>query len=237
MHVVSEAAATAAGLAMGALAAARRGKAVHPHGIVFSARVRFPGSRPAPVAATLLSTAGEYDAIVRFSRSLGVPRPLPDLLGLSLRVLHAHGDGLHQDFLLVTSVDRPVLRHVFVPARGIADRPYSSSLPYRAGDDEFIIGVLPVSDRHFRLAVAPLAARGGFEPVGDIELGDRLDDVADALRFNPFNTGGGLEPAGLLNDLRRRAYPMSQQAWGRVRSGAERDQHEAERVAESVARG
>jgi hypothetical protein len=39
---------------------------------------------------------------------------------------------------------------------------------------------------------------------------------ADALRFNPWNTGGGLAPAGLLNRLRDYAYPLSQRAWART---------------------
>ena len=37
--------------------------------------------------------------------------------------------------------------------------------------------------------------------------------------FNPWNTGGGLEPAGFLNRLRDIAYPLSQRAWGRMGSG------------------
>ena len=228
-RATSEAAATAAGLAMGALAAVRRGKAVHPQGEVYEATLRVPGAAHAPRAASLLARPGEHRAIVRFSRSLGVPRPLPDLLGLSLRVLDAYGRDRHQDLLLVTSIDRPVLRHLFVPARGIADRVYSSSLPYRAGDEEFVIGALPLSGQRFQLAVS---RRGNFAPVADITIGRRLDDVADALRFNPFNTGGGLEPTGLLNALRRRAYPMSQRTWGRVQPGAAARQRQAEVVTE-----
>jgi hypothetical protein len=231
-RATSEAAATAAGLAMGALAAVRRGKAVHPQGDVYEATLRVTGAAHAPRDASLLARPGEHRAIVRFSRSLGVPRPLPDLLGLSLRVLDAYGRDRHQDLLLVTSIDRPVLRHVFVPARGIADRVYSSSLPYRAGHDQFVVGAVPISERRFHLAVAPLTGKGSFQPVAEIRLGARLDDVADALRFNPFNTGGGLEPAGRLNALRRRAYPMSQRTWGRVRPGAAERQRQAEAVTE-----
>lgn len=38
----------------------------------------------------------------------------------------------------------------------------------------------------------------------------------DALRFNRFNSGGGLQPVGVLNRLRDYAYPLSQRAWARA---------------------
>jgi hypothetical protein len=125
------------------VAAVRRGKAVHPHGEVYAARLVVTGVPAAPAAARLLATAGEHAALVRFSRSLGLPRPLPDLLGMSIRVLDAYGRGRHQDFLLVSSIDRPVLHHLFVPASDVQQRPYSSSLPFRGGGQRFILGALP----------------------------------------------------------------------------------------------
>jgi hypothetical protein len=226
-RLASEAASLTAGSLLAALAAVRRGKAVHPHGVVHRARLEIPGAPAAPRAATLLSSRGVYDAVVRFSRSLGLPRPLPDLLGLSLRVLDAYGPGAHQDLLLVTSVDAPVLHHIFLPAKSVRARPYSSSLPYRAGAERFLVGALPGDrDGRFELAVAPLEGR--FAPVGRIELAGRLPDAADALRFNPWNTGGGLVPDGMLNRWRRRAYPMSQAAWGTTRAGARELQRRAE---------
>ena len=209
--IASEALATAAGGAMAALAGLRRAKAVHPHGVVHAARLHVPGAHAAPRGSSLLSEPGDHEAVVRFSRSIGLPRALPDLLGLSLRVVDAYGPGAHQDLLMVTSVDAPVLHHIFVPAYDVRARPYSSSLPYRAGGERFIVGALPQRGGNFALAVA--AVGGRFEPVAEIRIGAQLPDAADAMPFNPFNTGGGLEPVGLLNRLRRKAYPMSQRAW------------------------
>jgi hypothetical protein len=201
----------------------------------------------APRGATLLDEPGEWPALVRFSRSVGLPRPLPDLLGASLRVLDAYGDGRHQDVLMVSSVDLPVLHHVFVPAGDVQQRPYSSSLPYRVGEKSILLGVTPDPrsprpagedefDRlaraaatgrlRFGFAVAPLGGR--FRRVGTLEVGERLPDTLDALRFNPFNCGGGLEPAGWLNRLRDYAYPLSQAAWGR-RGGRAQEQERADR--------
>lgn len=232
--VAVEASGRLIGGALAAVARLRGGKAVHPHGATHRALLRIAGGPEAPSESTLLSTPREWPAIVRFSRSLGVPRPIPDLLGMSLRVLDAYGHGRHQDLLMVSSIDRPVLHHIFVPSADVQQRPYSSSLPYRAGDRSFIVGARPVSgsprpdgdDELHRLALAAATGRlrfelviaeprGRFVPLGSLEIGERLPEAADALRFNPFNCGGGLEPHGFLNRLRDYAYPLSQRAWAR----------------------
>ena len=108
--------------ALAGVARVRGGKAVHPHGVTYSARFLVDGAARAPSAADLLNTPGEWSAIVRFSRSIGLPRPLPDLLGMSIRVLDAHWYHRHQDFLLVTSVDLPILHHIFLPAGDVQQR-------------------------------------------------------------------------------------------------------------------
>ncbi|MCA1697607.1 MAG: hypothetical protein LC790_01360 [Actinobacteria bacterium] len=244
----------AVGGALAVLAAVRRGKAVHAHGVTYRARLRVTGAPHVPLEALLLSVPGERAAVVRFSRSLGVPRPLPDLLGLSIRVLDAYGDGRHQDFLLVTSFDLPVLNRVLVFARDVQQRPYSSGLPYRAGSRRFVIGALPEmssprpdgADEFDRLARAAATGRLTFA-LGIASLGERFGRVAtlhvdgqlpavfDALRFDPFNTGGGLRPAGLLNRLRDYAYPMSQRSWART-GGRGEDQRRADAALRMLAR-
>jgi hypothetical protein len=237
------------GLALAGLAAVRRGKAVHPHGAVYAAELVVPSHHDALGRTELFGTPGRRRALVRFSRSLGLPRPLPDLLGMSVRVLDAYGTDRHQDFLMVTSVDAPVMHHLFVPASDVQQRPYSSSLPYRAGDRSFLVGALPRAQSPrfeggnelerlaaaaatgalaFDLAVAEVWGR--FRPVAELRVADPLPRETDALRFNPWNTGGGLEPRGVLNRLRDYAYPLSQSAWGRARRA--NDQAAAEAAVE-----
>jgi hypothetical protein len=245
----SEAIGLPVGAVLAAVAGLRRGKAVHPHGVVYGARLVVEGVPAAPRAATLLAESGEHAAIVRFSRSVGVPRPIPDLLGISIRVPNAYGETRHQDLMLVSSADAPIVHHVFLPATDVQQRPYTSSLPYRAGGERFLIGVLPDRssprpdgdtelDRldaaartgrlRFDLAVAPLLGR--FQPVAKLWIGERLAPELDALRFNPWNTGGGLEPAGTLNGARDRAYKISQAAWGRTQSNGAKLQAAADRL-------
>ena len=241
------------GAVLAALAAVRRGKAFHPDGVVYDAHLSIAGDPAAPQAAELLSRRGEHRAIARFSRAVGLPRPMPDLLGLSLRVPDAYGPGRHQDFLLVTSADYPVLHHIFLPARDVQQRPYTSSLPYRTKNNLFLIGAVaqPSSPRAsgrneferleaaastgrlaFDIAVAPLAGR--FRPVGTLRIGRRLPHELDALRFNPWNTGGGIEPAGWLNGARDRAYKLSQGAWRRTRRDGAALQDSANRELERL---
>jgi hypothetical protein len=254
---VLAAAAAVAGVAFGvplaALAAVRRSKAVHPHGAVYTARLEVSGTAAAPDQARLLATPGSHSALVRFSRSLGLPRRLPDLLGMSIRVLSAYGTGRDQDFLLVSSVDLPVLHQFFVPASDFQQRPYTSSLPYRAGTKRFIVGALPHPDSpsaagetdldrvrsaaatgRLRFHVAVAAPMGRFQPVAELHIGDPLPPHADALRFSPFNADHSLRPVGLLNDMRRYAYPMSQAAWRRTHPDGPRIQESADQLGRST---
>ena len=208
----AEVAGRAVGAVLGGVAALRGGKAVHPKGVVHEALLRPHGSPDAPQQAPLLSEPGEHRAIARFSRSFGFPAPLPDLFGLSVRVLDAHGPNRHQDLLMVTSIDLPILHHVFVPVTGAHQRPYSSSLPYRAGGRRFLVGALPSGGGGFQLAVAPILGR--FRPVAELVIGRELPHELDATPFNPIeNSGPGLEPVGFLNRMRDPAYRASQLAW------------------------
>jgi hypothetical protein len=249
----SQAAGAAIGAVLAALATVRRGKAFHPDGVVYDARLTITGAPAAPQGAELLSRPGEHRAIARFSRAVGLPRPIPDLLGLSLRIPDAYGRGRHQDFLLVTSADYPVLHHIFLPALDVQQRPYTSALPYRAGDDLFLVGAVPRHDSPrpdgedefdrldsaastgrlaFDLAVAQITGR--FRPVARLSIGRRLGTELDALRFNPWNSGGGMRPAGWLNGSRDRAYKLSQGAWRRARRDGAALQDAADRELERL---
>ena len=210
----------------------RGAKAAHPAGTVYEAVLHVDGGAHVPPTATLLATPAEHRAVVRFSRSLGLPPRMPDLFGIAIRLPDVHGWGRHQDLLMVTSVDAPLLHHIFIPVVDPQQAPYSCSLPYRAGGERFLLGVQPlaasprlpgrtVDERleraaatgklRFAVSTAPLAGR--FAPFGQLRVGKRLADEANGIRFNPWNTGGGLEPAGALNRLRAYAYPASQAGW------------------------
>jgi hypothetical protein len=250
---LAEAAGLSIGAVLAALAGIRRGKSFHPDGVVYEARLEILGAPVAPQGAELLSQPGDHRAVARFSRAVGVPRPIPDLLGLSIRLPDVYGAGRHQDFLLVTSADYPLLHHIFLPAIDTQQRPYTSSLPYRAGSELFLVGALPDPESprppgrdeferleaaaatgrlSFQLAVA--SVNGRFRPVGRLRVGRRLGPELDPLRFNPWNSGGGMTPAGWLNGARDRAYKLSQATWRRTRRDGATLQDAADRQLERL---
>lgn len=225
--------AAAAGAAFGALSWLRGARIFHPDGVGYTGILRI--ERPQPEhAVPLLARPGDHPALIRFSRAAGVPEPLPDALGLSLRLVDVHGRGRHQDFLLVTSADGPLLHHLVLPGvRGFFGHSFSSLLPYRLGGRLRLVGAQPARQRerlargalaelvelaergnlHFRFALASLV--GGWSAVGDLHVAERLSrDETERLAFTPWNTGGGIRPVGPLMGLRKAAYRASQRARG-----------------------
>lgn len=213
----------------GALSTLRgRRRSLHPNGDAYRAELVVP-DRPGSLGADLLDQPGTRRAIVRFSRGAGLPEPLPDILGMAIRVLDAHGPGAHQDFLVVTSADVPVAHHALLPARSYFDRTFSSILVYSIGGRTRLVGAQPRTeaphgagtglgalktaaargDLEYDLSIA--APFGHFEAIARLRIRDRLpDDDSEHLRFNVWNTGGGIRPGGPFQGLRLPAYEGSQ---------------------------
>lgn len=223
---------------LAALARVRGGKPFHPRGMVYEATLSVDGRAPRLVGESLLGRPDRHRAIVRFSRSAGFPPALPDAFGMAIRLPDVHGEGRHQDFLLVTSVDRPILHHLLVPVTDAQQTVYSSLLPYTAGNRVFLIGARPspesprpagrtaderleraasTGDLRFALTVARMSRR--FTAIGELRVGARLPDIADSIAFDPWNTGGNVAPAGALNRLRRPAYRRAQATRRRLEAG------------------
>lgn len=225
MKVPEPVASATAGLFQ-ALSAARGKRAFHPHGLVFESTF-VPYVQEHPTGVELLD-GGERRCLVRCSRALGLPEPAPDILGFSVRFPDAYGPGRHQDLLMVTSWDAPLAHHALVTSTGFFERPYSTLLAYRLPEGVRLFGVVPIGggsplgprldeiaeaasegSAAFELAKCPLMGR--FSGVGTIRLGAQLPpSEGELLRFNPWNSGGGLRPTGPLMGLRDAAYRGSQ---------------------------
>ena len=179
--------------------------------------------------ARLLSPGAGYDALIRFSRGAGLPEPLPDALGVAVKLPDAYGPGRAQDLLVTSSADLPVVRRLLFPGRSFLGRSFSSALPFRVADRRVVAvlrsrrGRWPRTGRaladlqlaaatgelvyHLRLA----GSLGRSRTVGRLTVGAPLEQGdTEALAFNPW-AGGDLIPVGWLNRLRRPSYAASQQ--------------------------
>jgi hypothetical protein len=195
--------------------------------------VRPGGPQRLLAGVPFLQEPAVHSGVVRFSRSLGLPELSPDILGMAIRLEDAHGPDRPQDLLLVTSGDGAVIHHLFAPGRGYFGLPYSSVLAYRGEGSAFLVGarLAPGSPRpegngsefadldaaastgrlRYDIGVAPV--NGRLTRVATLTVGERLPDDLNALHFNPWNTGGGLHPAGPINAIRDLAYRRSQRGW------------------------
>ena len=223
-----------AGGAFGALSALRGKRIFHPFGNGYEGTFVVTERPRHATGARLFDDVAEHRVIVRASRALGLPESLPDALGLAVRLPDAHGEGSHQDFLLVTSADGALLHHLllFAPG-GFFAQSYSSILPYRVGRAIRLVGAVPrrpatpalgtdlealeeaVSDHQARFDLALASLGGRWERRGVISLQERLGEAeTEELTFNPWNTGGDIRPTGPLMGLRNPAYRGSQRGRG-----------------------
>lgn len=207
-----------AGTAAFRLASRLRGeRAIHAKGRTLTGRLTVTGG--AGTGAALLDQPGAYDVVVRLSRSVGLPDRLPDVLGLAVRVLDAHGPGAHQDLLLDSTRPEPLLRRLPWPAYDHLGVTYCSLLPYDVAGRRLLLGARGTGGSattlhglvEVSLALLVATPHGPWRQVGAL----RTDAVLPApqgreVRFSPAVTGGGLRPAGPFQAWRERAYPVSQ---------------------------
>lgn len=164
---------------LGALAWLRRGKPMHPRGAVFHAVLERSGSDPA-WGVPWLDVDARDQVLVRFSRGAGLPAPLPDLLGLAVRI----PDGERPIDLLLSSTGRgSVLRWVPLLRRDAAVT-YTSIMGYRSDAGILRIAALPEDDGA-PAEPAELAAEVGGQ-AGDRRLVFTLAAARGAERWRPF---------------------------------------------------
>jgi len=221
-----------------ALAALRRRRSLHPTGIGYQGLLEVAAEHPARSGVPLFQAGATHRAILRFSRGAGLPEPLPDALGVAIKLPDAHGPGADQDLLLTSSTDRPLLRRLLFPARSFVHGAFSTALPYDLGSERVVLLLVPAltsaggrtagggGHHPVRGALAELRAVaanglefelrtarsfGRSQPLAAVTVGPPLSaDQTEALRFNPWTTGPGIRPSGWLNLLRDAAYQASQ---------------------------
>lgn len=193
-------------------------RAIHARGRTLTGRLTVTGGLG--TGARLLDAPGSYDALVRFSRSAGLPEPLPDVLGLAVRILDAHGPGRDQDLLLDATRPEPVLRHLPLPGRDLLGPVYGSLLPYDVAGSTLLLGARPLPGQgsaslrelpdEVSLELLLATPTGPWRSWGVLRTDGPLPAPGGRqTRFNPWTTGGGIRPAGPGQRWRRSAYDAS----------------------------
>jgi hypothetical protein len=195
----------------------RGARVFHPRGAAYEAVWRPAAGSSSDLWAP--GVEGDGRAIVRISRGVGLRPPVPDVLGVAIKVLDAHGSGRDQDLMLASVGAGRWASRVLRPARSFSGTTFSSVLPYDvAGTRTPVVGVVhgePVTsvrdaDERPDVRIEVSLARTGAALARVILTRPLSARVARDLRFDPGNTGGAVRPAGFLNRLRRPVYEASQ---------------------------
>ncbi|MEV6958943.1 phosphodiesterase [Streptomyces sp. NPDC051207] len=126
------------------LARWRSAPALHPHGVLCTGTLTVTGRADSGWGVPWLDRPGSYRVTVRWSRALGLPRRLPDGLGLAVRVEDADGPGRTLDLLFTSSRAGRFGRHLPLLRPHALTGPYSTLLSYRTGDRERVLAAFPV---------------------------------------------------------------------------------------------
>jgi len=207
LRVPSAAAGAVLGAGFGLAARVRRNKPIHPAGSVGTGVLEV--ATPAPhLGVPLLAEPGRHDCLVRWSRSAGVPSPLPDVEGLALRILDA-GDGRVADLLFASSGEGTLTRYTPLPRRPRSHGPLSTLLPVAGDTGPLMFLVEPLDDEDppitWRLSVAD--ARSDWRAVATLAVTWGHDE---AVRFDPVEHQlPGTQQYRLVRMLREPAYAMA----------------------------
>jgi hypothetical protein len=204
---LTEYAASAGGALLSAatrsLAAARpAAKPLHPVGRVTVARLLRRGPRPA-TGIPLLDGSTEERVLIRESRAVGLPSPLPDIHGLAIRVTNP--DGSDGDLLLATTGWGRLTRFVLTASVTPYGRPLTTLLPYRTDLGPVLLGARRADDTDV-VQLAYAVGAGAWRFIGDLVMSD--EDPGDpTISFDPVaHPVTGLDQYVAVDRLRGPAY-------------------------------
>lgn len=152
------------------------GKPLHPRGkVVRGTLVRHGLDEQTGVP--WLDEPGQDDVLMRWSRAVGLPAPVPDIHGLALRIGPADDFG---DLLFATTGWSRLTRTLLVPGIS-AQRPMTTLLPYATPRGARLVGAVP-GPGSTRLYVA--SPMGDWQPFA-VLLETEGDSADEPIRFDP----------------------------------------------------
>lgn len=221
----------------GLISAARHARTFHPCGPVFHAHVEPHPQAPRELHALGEHVRGA--ALVRFSGALWKRElHIPDVLGCALRLRQTEGESASaarddQDLLFAT-IRRPWTMPLSPLTTDVSDyleNDYFAVSPFRSRDvtQPFYLRMHPVAwerdgsgarGERLQRAVEARAVMmslelgekpfGPWQPLAQVELQRAAEVDGEALRFDPFHAGRGIQPFGFVHALRVGVYKASQ---------------------------
>lgn len=207
LHSAARAASSAGGqllrAATGIMTVRTSAKPLHPRGSVVRGTLRRFGAAQQSGSPWLDGT-GDDDVLVRQSRAVGLPAPLPDFFGLAVRVPLAAGN--HGDLLFATTGLGRLTRYALTPAGTAYRRPMTTLLPYRAPEGAVLLSAVHRDERTIDLAWA--LGSGTWHPFAELVLHeDPVGGADEPVSFEPvLNVLPGLETYDWVRRLREPAY-------------------------------
>lgn len=188
---------------LGAAALLRRDKPVHPTGRVGQGWLEVTSPQE-QTGVPVLAESGRHACTVRYSRTLGLPAPLPDVEGLAIRF-----DEHQADVLLAATGVGPVGRFVFRARRPDRHGPMTTHLPVATQGGSLLLRVEPLdqSDPPEEWALSVAGATQSWRPVGTLRVAWGDDR---SLRFDPVeNLLPGTWQYPVVTTLREPAYRLA----------------------------
>lgn len=179
-------------------------KPLHPQGRLRQACLYRSGVEPM-IGVEFLDASGIDEVVVRESRAIGLPRSLPDIHGLAVRV--PNPDGTHGDLLFASTGRGRLTRFVLTASRTTYGRPMTTLLPYRTDAGPVLLSARATGPETIELSCA--VGDGPWHRFADLRLSEQ--DVDDPhVSFDPVrNRLPGLEQYGWVEQLREPSYAVA----------------------------
>lgn len=222
--------------AVGVTSRVRRSRMFHPRGVILRAHVR---ALPDDVPGIGRSLSGY--ALVRFSGALWKQQEWPDVLGCALRFrktpqVSPEPEPDDQDLLLATirSPWTTLVAPLTTQQHDFLKNDYFGVSPFALASGEHVkFRVRPTpaegtgnsraeklrdalgkSAVALTLSVRPDELGAKYVPCAAILLEEPVALTDDALRFDPFRSGRGVRPVGLVHNARLATYAASRRGSG-----------------------
>ena len=205
---------------------ARPERPIHPEGVGLSGHLARTGSPGEPSGLDWLDQPGTDTVMARFSRSVGLPQGLPDILGLALRVTPGGGRGsgggaggsAPADVLFASTGWRLPGRFLLQPKLDVASATLTTLMPYRGRRGPVLLGLrteqLPdgsLASGEWVLGLYWARPTGPWRQCGELRLRAAPEPRDTPLRLDPLaHQPPGAQTYAWTRRLRERSYLAAQ---------------------------